>query len=183
MRIKKFIITNYRAIEKIEFSLNFSINPIIGVNEAGKTSVLRAILAFDNTRDKLNGGEHLDFKNKYIINPQICTISALILLDSTEIKELVQKLNIQTDSDDFKEISKLDEKYEFLLTRDLSDSAKKYSIYIEKISTKTLEGISKYLISKIPYILYFDDFADRVPEEITFNDEYINDAKLTKGKI
>ena len=42
MKIFSFEIENYRAIEKVKLNLSFSINPIIGVNESGKTTVLKA---------------------------------------------------------------------------------------------------------------------------------------------
>lgn len=183
MKIKKFIIKNYRAIENVEFFLNFSINPIIGINEAGKTSILKAILAFDNTRDKFNAGEHLDFKNKYIINAKVCTISASINLNKDELKELLKKLNLKTDTQDYIIISELKDNYEFILTRNLSNDNKNYSIDIPDLSEKTSENLSKYLAVKIPYILYFDDFADRVPEEIHFPADYITSQKLSKNKI
>ena len=65
MKIIKFRIQNYKAISDASIKLNYSINPIIGVNESGKTSVLHAILAFDKNRDKINSGVHLEFQNKY----------------------------------------------------------------------------------------------------------------------
>ena len=47
MKIVDFKIENYRAIESVELNLNFSMNPIIGINESGKTSILQALLSFD----------------------------------------------------------------------------------------------------------------------------------------
>lgn len=182
MKIKKFTINNYRAINEIEFKLNFSINPIIGVNEAGKTSILKAILAFDTSRDKFNAGEHLDYKNKYHINKKDCSISAIINLDKTELVELIEKLNLKTDSEDYKIISRLGSSFDFELTRNLTAKKNFYSLEIENVSEKTLDNIAKFLISKIPYILYFDDFADRVPDSVEFPENYVNDSKLTNGK-
>lgn len=182
MKITNFKIKNYRAIEEIDFKLNFSINPIIGINEAGKTSVLKAILAFDKTRDKINRGEHLEFKNKYTIGTQKCFISATINLDKNEIKKIIEKLNLKTDSQDYKILSKINEKYEFILTRYLSNDEKTYTCNINEVTEKTLEKITKYLVSNLPYILYFDDFADRVPEEIEFPADYRNTKNLGRGR-
>tara|TARA_B110000902_G_scaffold97153_1_gene114894 strand:- start:273 stop:1982 length:1710 start_codon:yes stop_codon:yes gene_type:complete len=182
MKIINFKINNYRAIEEIIFKLNFSINPIIGINEAGKTSVLKAILAFDKTRDKINRGEHLEFKNKYTIATQKCSISATINLDKNEIKTFIEKLNLKTDTEDFKILSKINEKLNFTLTRHLSNGDKDYSCSIEGISEKTILKITKYLVSNLPYILYFDDFADRVPEEIEFPSDYRDTSNLGRGK-
>lgn len=182
MIIKKFSIINYRAIDKIEFDLNFSINPIVGINEAGKTTVLRAILAFDRTRDKFNGGEHLDYKNKYVINAKPCTIGVTITLDTAEIKELISRLSVKTDSEDYKTLKKFDSKTEFVLTRHLSSQNKHYLAEIDGLSSKPLDALCNFLVSKLPYILYFDDFADRVPDEVTFPTDYPHTQKLGKGK-
>ena len=43
MKILKFIIQNYRAIEEVTVNLNHSMIPIIGVNESGKTTILKAL--------------------------------------------------------------------------------------------------------------------------------------------
>ncbi|MDC1265431.1 AAA family ATPase [Flavobacteriaceae bacterium] len=182
MKITNFKINNYRAIEEINFKLNFSINPIIGINEAGKTSVLKAILAFDSTRDKINRGEHLEFKNKYTIGTQKCSISATINLDRNELKTFIEKLNLKTETEDYKTISKINEKFDFILTRYLSNDDKDYTCRLEGVSEKTLIKITKYLVSNLPYILYFDDFADRVPEEIEFPADYRNTGNLGRGK-
>jgi predicted ATP-dependent endonuclease of OLD family len=182
MKIQKFIIENYRAIEKVELLLNFSINPIIGINEAGKTSILKAILCFDRTRDKFNGGDHLVYQNNYVTTQnKSCNISAIIKLDKQEIKELISKLNLQTSTIDFNECQKFNENTEFILSRNLSTL--KYSYKNEKILDITNEKITSLLVSKIPYILYFDDFADRVPEEIEFPSEFVTNKKLSKSKI
>jgi predicted ATP-dependent endonuclease of OLD family len=50
MNVKHFSIKNYRAIKEIDISLRYSLIPIIGINESGKTSILQAILAFDFRR-------------------------------------------------------------------------------------------------------------------------------------
>ncbi|NAS31855.1 AAA family ATPase [Flavobacteriaceae bacterium R38] len=182
MKITKFTIINYRAIEKIEFNLNFSINPIIGINEAGKTSVLKAILSFDKSRDKINGGEHLDFKNKYSIGSKKCEISANINLDKNEITSLIEKLKLKTDTIDYKTLSKFNSKTDFILTRNLSDLKKNHTCIIDNVSKDVCDKVSKYLVDHLPYILYFDDFADRVPEEIVFPVEYRNNKNLGRGK-
>lgn len=182
MKIQKFSIKKYRAIEEIDFNLNYSINPIIGINEAGKTSILKAILAFDSTRDKYNNGEHLDFKNKYLINEKTCTISAYFNFDKSELKELVEYLKLSTDSEDYKIINSFTKETVFKLNRNLSTETKDYSIEIEGLNDKILEKFKKFTLQKLPYILYFDDFADRVPEEINFPADYITNKKLGRSK-
>ena len=182
MKISSFTINNYRAIEEIQFNLNFQINPIIGINEAGKTSVLKAILAFDKTRDRINRGEHLEFKNKYTIGSKNSMISAEIYLDKAELKTIIGKLKLNTNSDDYKVFSSFNEETSFTLTRNLSDENRSYHLNLDAISEQVNEKITKYLVTNLPYILYFDDFADRVPEEIEFPSDYVNTGNSGKGK-
>ena len=183
MRILKFKIENYRAIESIKLDLNYSINPIIGINEAGKTSVLKAILTFDKSRDRYNKGKHLDFKNNYAIKQRDCQISAHISLDNKEIDELVRSLNLKTDSEDYKIISKLDSEYKFILKRELSKEKRPFTTELEGISKSAHRNLTKFLVKNLPYILYFDDFADRVPEEIVFPDDYTETGKIGRYKF
>ena len=55
MEIVEYRVQNYKAINDTTVKLNYSINPVIGVNESGKTSILQAILAFDYKNDKKSG--------------------------------------------------------------------------------------------------------------------------------
>lgn len=182
MKITKFRIENYRAIENIEFNLNFSMNPIIGINEAGKTSVLKAILAFDKSRDRYNSGTHLEYENNYSIKQKDCNISAYITLDKKEKEELIEKLKLSTDSEDYKTLNSLASDYLFLLDRTISTDKRPYNCTIEDVSPKTLTKVSKILVSKLPYILYFDDFADRVPTSVQFPDDYQESGKIGRVK-
>ncbi len=183
MKISKFIIKNYRAIEFIELNLNYSINPIIGINEAGKTSVLRAILAFDKTRDKFGNGEHLEYQNKYLTKAtKNSEIEAYIFLEKKEIENLIEKLKLKTDTTDFKILKKYNSKIEFILTRKLSDDNKNYFYENGELSPEVNNRIKRYLITNLPYILYFDDFADRVPEEIEFPAEFQKNGRLSRSK-
>lgn len=182
MRIKKFIIQNYKAINKLEVNLNYSINPIIGINESGKTSILQAILAFNKDRDRYNQGKHLKFQNKYDTNAtKNSKITAIITLSKKELKELISHLSLTTSSKDYRVISKFTDREEFKLSRELSKHGKPYSYSNAKISKKVKKKIVDYLKDRQPFILYFDDFTDRVPEEITFNEEYAKNGELKSG--
>lgn len=180
MKIESFRIVNYRAIEDIEFKLNYSMNPIIGINESGKTSILQAILAFDKTRDKLNKGEHLEFQNKYSTKAtKDCSITANISLDASDKTSLMKKLSLKTDSDDYNNLNAISN-INFQLSRNLGD--KNYYIH-SSLSDNTNFKVIKFLLSLLPTILYFDDFTDRVPETIEFPITYKNDAQLKPNKL
>ncbi len=184
MKIKQFLIENYRAIEKVEIKLNYSINPIIGVNEAGKTSILKAILAFDKGRDRYNGGEHLDPQNKYSTkDTKNCRVTATVLLDKGEIEDLVKATKVQTDSEDFKVLKKFNTKTEYQIVRHLRLDGQEYEYYNDNLSDGSNDKITKYLVGHLPFLLYFDDFTDRVPDDFVFPEEYINNGKLSRRKV
>lgn len=95
---------------------------------------------------------------------------------------MISKLKITTDSKEYSILSKHDEHTIFTLRRNLSQDNYPYSILLDGVSEAVKEHIIKFLISNLPYIQYFDDFADRVPEEIEFPTDYIYKRNLGKGK-
>ena len=181
MKIVDFKIENYRAIESVELNLNFSMNPIIGINESGKTSILQALLSFDKTRDRLNQGEHLSFQNKYSTkDTKNCFIEASLYLDEEEFEELIKYVSVKTSSEDYEKVSLLkDEKIKLKRCLDNKNYLYENTILDEKLCNK----IANFLVSKLPTILYFDDFTDRVPEKVEFPDEYKLDGKLKSNKL
>jgi predicted ATP-dependent endonuclease of OLD family len=185
MKISKFIIQKYRAIENVEVNVSNPINPIVGVNESGKTSVLKAILAFDKNRDGINQKEHLDFQNKYSTKPaKESRISALISLTKDEINDLIKATKVKTDSDQYLTVSEFNSKYDFLLTRVLLESSETKYVYENKnLLEETNKKVANYLVKHLPTLLYFDDFSDRVPDAVDFPEEYAKTGKLTRSKL
>ncbi|MEZ4922166.1 MAG: AAA family ATPase [Crocinitomicaceae bacterium] len=184
MQIKKFIINNYRAIENVEFNLPYSINPIVGVNESGKTSVLQAILAFDKSRDRFNQKEHLEYQNKYsTASTKECRISAVVSLSKSEIKDLIKAVKVNTDSSEYATIKNFDHNTEFLISRIFnSEKDGVYEYFNDELPDHINERVTKFLVNHLPFLLYFDDFSDRVPDEIDFPIDYPKNGKLTRNK-
>lgn len=185
MKFKRFEINNYRAIECIALELNHQILPIIGVNESGKTSILQAILAFDKEQDKINNGNHLEYENRYAgIKKQECNIVAHILFKEKDFERLFKSLKIKSDNpifDTFNTVKK--EKSPIIISRVLSSPNKHYKLLSPKIENEGLENkILNHVIKNQPFILYFDDFTDRVPPEITFNSDYKDTGKIPGRK-
>lgn len=183
MKIIEYRIRNYKAVEDTAIKLNYSLNPIIGVNESGKTTILSAILAFDKNRDKVNSGIHLEYKNKYSIGTtKDSKITASIILDKKELDELRKILNLHSETLECNYLSKFTEKTSFILTRELSSPEKEYTLDDNVFLERNKKQIILFLLKNLPYILYFDDFTDRVPEEIMFKDDYSSTGKLTNSK-
>lgn len=185
MKFKKFEIQNYRAIEHIEVELNHQILPIIGVNESGKTSILQAILSFDKGQDKVNNGQHLEYENRYAgIKKQECNIIAHILLKEDDFEKLFKSLKIKSNNPIFDTLNGVKKsKTPIIITRVLSSADKQYKLLSPKIEDEAIEKkILNYITKNQPFILYFDDFTDRVPPEIPFKEDYKDTGKIPGRK-
>ncbi|MBN2879479.1 MAG: AAA family ATPase [Clostridia bacterium] len=189
MIYKKFHISNYKAIEKIDININREIVPLIGINESGKTTILQAILAFDKNKDNLLNKRHIDAKNIYEHEEKECVISAeLEFKNKEEFEDFGKSISINMDMPLYDWIKDKFENHEpITLKRDFANGilTKEYSL-VEKFDEFGSEHMKKKFISEIvkrlPNILYFDDFSDRVPEAIKFPQNYVNDQKLSTGK-
>lgn len=161
--------------------------PIIGVNESGKTTILKAILAFDKSRDKYNSGEHLSYQNLYLAkDTKNSVVTAQLGLDSSEFEEIIVKLGVKTDSEEYKYLQDMGKKDQvtFDLCRTLSSSEREYELVnLEILGENTRKKLKRQLEKRIPVFLYFDDFTDRVPETITFSEHYIKTGQLRSNKL
>jgi hypothetical protein len=172
MRFTRFTIANYRAITG---PLNIDISkhclmPIIGVNESGKTTLLHAIFAFDYYNDDLNdSGRHLkDVSNLYRTSSPAATVSAEVELSAAELKTCLEDCAKEHPS--FKSVfevirgrRKLSNK--ILIRRNIV--TKKYTFPSESFGPLDAQDIlARKVISYLPYILYFDDFRDKIAEKI-----------------
>lgn len=183
IEFKKIIISDYRAIKNAEINLSNSISPIIGVNEAGKTTVLKAILCLDKRRDKLNGGEHLKYLNIYSRQNEAVISVEIAIKDSDFFGKLITKCKVEANSEDYQILEKLSVSTSFQLFRDLFEEGMPYRLEggnIQKLSERILQKVIAFFVNNTPYILYFDDFNDRVPDKISFDKNYKEDGKLLK---
>ena len=161
MKYNKFIIKNYRAIEgpmEIDIKKN-KLVPLIGANESGKTTILQAIFAFDYANDKEYEGRHLkELRNFY--NPQskeTATIEAEISVKKSDF------LNCISDEEMRKKYSDIPNFSEITISRNLD--TKEYSVsVIDDLNDGKIIG--KEIVSRLPYIIYNDDFIERPKNEI-----------------
>ncbi|WP_167619307.1 ATP-dependent nuclease [Maribellus sediminis] len=184
MKFVKFDIKQYRAVSEISVELNHQIIPLIGVNESGKTSILQAILSFDKGQDRLNQGYHLEYTNRYdTMKKQECEITAHFCLNAKDYEKLFKALKTKSDNSIFDILkSHQKNKESILITRHLSKEGKPYSLDYPKVEDDILrKRIINHITTNQPYVLYFDDFTDRVPSEITFSPDYIKTGQI-KGR-
>lgn len=165
MKYNKFTIRNYRAItDSIEINVkNNKLVPLIGANESGKTTILQAIYAFDYANDKEYEGRHLaDLRNFY--NPQSkepAIIEAEISISKKDFLNCIGQEEVRLRYNDLANFSSV------LITRNLE--TKKYSIsVIDNIEDSDM--IAREIVSRLPYIIYNDDFIERPKNEIVIPD-------------
>ena len=180
MYYSKFFINKYKAIKDIEVSLKDNLIAIIGINESGKTSILQAIFAFNHANDKKAGGVHLFAKNKYDLNSTNHSVSADIKFESeNEIDELFNNAGVKSTQKFYKETlsffkDAFNNKKPIRITRNLDDRTYFFNDF--NIDNKTIRNqLISEILDSLPYVLYFDDFTDRVPAQIVFPKNYVDD--------
>lgn len=186
MKYSKFEIQGYRAIDDTSIAIGKNtLIPIIGINEAGKTSLLQAILSFDKSKDKTNKGNHLNYENKYQTKAAPCVIKAHINFESQgELEDFIAALKIRIG--DVPSIRTalttfFDNNESFIIIRDLE--TKRYSIDNSVLPASYEKKTVSYFLDKLPLILYFDDFSDRVPEIIEFPLDYDGNTLVLRNSV
>lgn len=174
MRYLKFVVSNYRAIVgPLEIDVSKPrLLPIIGINESGKTTVLHALFAFDHYNDDLNddGRQLRDTANLYRTSPPKPTVTAWVEFSRYDFDRAVTAAAAEKQYESIKaDIAAIKKKRgiptTFAITRDLK--SKRYSIEGGKFGTADVQhALAATLISGLPYILFFDDFRDKIEEKI-----------------
>ena len=190
MRYREFIIKNYKAIQELNVKLNRNVIPLIGVNESGKTSILQAILAFDKDKDSLLDGAHISARNRYQVSGQRrdCEIIAAVEIDDEDFDQIGKEARLGMDGELYNWLKeKRSEHKEILLKRNYENStfSDTYTICEDLTAVapeRQVESLTKAIAKRLPNILYFDDFSDRVPKKISFKDSFVEDHRYTRGK-
>lgn len=173
MRYLRFVINNYRAINgPLEIDVEKrSLTPIIGINESGKTTILHAIFAFDSVNDKLNDdGRHLrDTANLYRTAPLPPSVQAELEISRSDLEWAVAPLE-GADAGAKAWFGAFRKKRRKLPTRirvtrhldtlkySLDTFPLNHPVYGERLAGEIIRGA--------PYILFFDDFRDKVDDKI-----------------
>lgn len=177
MKYEKFIIENYRAIEHIELRLDSSLIPIIGLNESGKTTIFNALLAFDNHNDE-RFPEAINSVNTYAQQAD-GSVTAFLQLNDEEAQH-ISRLDPTVLKNWYRTWSRADltpqqkgyiKLTRSLTTQDYSLALKLYNIEEINYPSATSEPanqIIKYILNRLPSMIYFADFIDRVPKTIKY---------------
>ncbi len=140
MIYKNFAIEHYKGIEKVEISLKKNdLLLLLGLNESGKTTILKAIESFD-----INNDPSTDLKNKYFR-----LIRNKSNLNSNESAKVIAKIEIDKPV-----------KIERFLTEKIKSikrcSKNKYNNRIINIQGKSRKSrfLDNLITNLLPYIFY-----------------------------
>jgi len=181
MKYKKFIINKYKAVDNVEINFKDSLIPIIGINESGKTSILQGILAFDKNCDSILNGQHLDAKNRYEYDSIDHSVTAEVIIENAKEKEAILNSALRKKNPAYQQVKDfLKVNSPIRIQRNID--TKMYDLPDLNCNEDIKNRIIDQILNSTPYLLYFDDFTDRVPDEIRFSNAYINNEKPENGK-
>lgn len=184
MIYKNFEIEHYKGIEKIEISLKKNdLVLLLGLNESGKTTILKAIESFDFTNDpilELRKGFYRSIRNKSNVNSnESAKVIAHIEIDEPIkidwFKKIIKSNNITTSDQQNIEgfLREINSNGEVIISRVFPFKNGNPGVpFYEFVSDHpfTKNKISKLIAQEIvlhsPYIIYFEDFKDRIPDKI-----------------
>lgn len=183
MIYKKFYINKYKAINFIEIEVSNNLIPIIGINESGKTTILQAILAFDKLKDKYSGGKHLNHKNKYVLGNEEGSVSADVIIESkADFESIIEDAGLSSKDSAYRDIQEKFRKKEAIkLIRNFP--SRDYTLEGFNLSKTKIKKLALAIYEQLPFILYFDDFSDRVPSEIAFVESDNDEGYDYSGKV
>lgn len=182
-----FLIQNFKGLKKVEISFKKNdLLLLLGLNESGKTTILKAIETFDFLNDpeeKYAPKFYTSIKKKsdvYTNTP--ATITATINLETQlEFNHIIKIGGTPLSVSDKKELQRfvdlINTEKSVKISRVIpfkNGNPQAYYYQIEHKDPFTSTDLSKLLALEIvhicPFIIYFEDFKDRIPEEIFINE-------------
>jgi len=185
MRYRAFHISNFKAIKNAEIDLTRDqLILLLGVNESGKTSLLKAVAAFDYSNDPKNAKETFaSIRNKRELNSS-ARVSSKIMLENGDVEAMATIVEGITGSDEASSVQidlKRDDEITVTRTFNFTNAVfvdEKYSLDPEslaKISPQLnddqVDKLARDMLSKCPLIIYFEDFKDHIPDFISTSEE------------
>jgi predicted ATP-dependent endonuclease of OLD family len=158
MKYKSFIIKKYKGIsEELEIDVSDSRKKaLIGLNESGKSTILKGLLVFDNSNDLANSGKHLVELNNYYSTK----------FDPTAIvtaKIEIEKSDSQILDDLFLKLSKLtllNKRVQDFLSR-FQASGENEDDTLENEQKKTQDFFKKIISGKISLTRHYDEMKKK----------------------
>ena len=182
---RSFRVRNFRGIDDVSICLHRSnLALLLGLNESGKTSLLRAIESFDYRNDPPAGdsvkffGSMRNKKDPY--SSKTVRITASLRLSKSEDVSKIRRKALEkgaTHADRVSVGEALDSVLsagEVTISRcvEFQDGVYRRSYYsFDNLShgvqsRDVIEQLARSFVSFCPFIIYFEDFKDRIPEKI-----------------
>ncbi len=192
MIYKNFTVEHYKGIEKVDISLKKNnLVLLLGLNESGKTTILKAIESFDYTNDPTFENKksfYRSIRNKADVNSnKKAKVTALFEIDTPIkiewFKRLIKRLKLsESDQQNIEGfLREINSKKSVSVSRvfpfkDGNPKNPYYQFESDHPFTKNeySKDVAKEIVRNAPYIIYFEDFKDRIPEKIYIIEE--NDA-------
>ncbi|MBM1107511.1 AAA family ATPase [Aurantibacter crassamenti] len=184
MIYKNFTIENFKGIKKVSLSLRKNdLVLLLGLNESGKTTILKAIEAFDYVNDPFS--EYMNDFQRTIRNKsdvgsnKSAKITANIEIDNPIkiewFKSILKSLKIESSVE--QNIEAFLREINSLKTVTISrvfpfKNGNPKPPYYEFITdhpfakNKYSKNLAKLIVNRCPFIIYFEDFKDRIPDKI-----------------
>lgn len=193
MIYKSFTIENYKGIDKVSISLvKDDLVLLLGLNESGKTTILRAIETFDYLNDQSN-----DYKDNFfrsirnksdVSSNKSAKITAIIHIDKKLKIENFKRVSSNSLYNNPKSklalegfINHINTEEKVIISRIIpfkngNPQEPYYKFESNHIFTKEkiANYVAKDIVTMCPFIIYFEDFKDRIPEKIFTHEN--NDA-------
>jgi len=189
LSFQKFTIQNFKGIDKVEIDLvKNDLVLLLGLNESGKSTILKGIEAFSFLNDP--GMEYNpDFfqsirKKSDVGGNEPTVITATIKIEDRliipEIERLGDTVLSHSDNDSIDSfLNEINQKKEVTISRVFPFKKGKPSRYYYQFetdhffgkNTKLSRELAVEIVNICPFILYFEDFKDRIPEKIYINEK------------
>ena len=195
MIYRKFQIQRFRGVKDVSVSLvKNDLVLLLGLNESGKTTILRGIETFDHRNDPTDPSSAKSFYRSIREKADLSTNEPAIVTAEIEfeesvttktLKQVLKRTNIPKDKRllsqafldyaiakrhvsvsrvfPFKDGNPGDPYYQFQTNHQLSDDQ------------ELMDQLASILVEMCPFIIYFEDFTDCIPEKIfvdSRNDAY-----------
>ncbi len=194
MRYKEFSFEKYKGIQRMTLDLTGDVTTLIGLNESGKTTILEAIYCFEY------GAEHLDAINpeiasvhdrsKWIPIPSRANFSDTIKIAATVTLDALDRLDLREflrqsyglSASYIQSTIKVTEHYEFANSRFAKKGQNTWGFKLEgtkgrerkprpyNAKTPEWQGAVRFLIERMPKILYFPNFLFELPARFLLTD-------------
>jgi len=183
---ESFTISNFKGIEKVTINLvQNRMVLLLGLNESGKTTILKAIESFDFSNDPSEDYRPRHFQNirkkSDVHSNRDAIITAKINLDQSlelrNIKKIARENLAKGDREELEHFidqinaSKTITVSRVFLFKNGVPAGYSYRLETEHRfgSNPLAKDVAAELVNLSPFIIYFEDFKDMIPEKIYIN--------------